>query len=135
MKSRYIFHTDNYYNTLKNQIGQGIPVFHGGRQRGGGLGSVLGFISKYALPLIKKYIIPHIKNAAISSVHDVVGDGLSIKSSLKNRGKQFIKNVGISAANSIVSKQTGGGKRRSKKFFIKNFNFLNIFSNFYREKK
>lgn len=107
MRSKYIFHNDNYYHTLRNQIGQGMPVFHGSRQRGGGLGSVFGVLAKYALPILK-YIAPFASRAGASVLEDVALKRSSIKDSLKTHGKSFLKSIG----SSLIKKQFGGGIKR-----------------------
>jgi len=110
MRQKYISHHEHYYNALKDQIGQGIPVFHGVRQMGGGLGSALGGIAKYALPLLK-WLIPHAKQAAIRTITDVVGGGRTVKSALKENGIGFLKNVGsdIIGSSTGISNKTGKG--------------------------
>jgi|GEM_PF-5556485 len=115
MKHKYVFNHDHYYHTLKQQIGSGIPVFHGVRQRGGGLGSVLGSIAKYAIPLVKQYIIPHAKNAILSTVADVTLGRHSLKESLKNNSVGFLKNVGNGVVNKLNSEQSGRGLIRKRK--------------------
>jgi hypothetical protein len=116
MKQRYIFHHDHYYHTLKRQIGEGVPVFHGVRQRGGGLGSVLGSIAKYAIPLIQRYIIPHAKTAAFSTFTDLASGSHSIKQALKKNSLGFLKNVGQDIAKTANSSgQTGSGLSRKRK--------------------
>lgn len=120
MRQKYIFHHDHYYHTLKDQIGNGIPVFHGVRQRGGGIGSVLGGIAKYALPLLMKWVMPHAKKAALSTVADVAKGGKSLKSSLKRNGLALLKDVGTDVLNSVRNKQIGKGLgSRQKKNRIK----------------
>lgn len=109
MKQKYIFHHDHYYHTLKGQGGEGIPVYHGVRQRGGGIGSVLGGIAKYALPLLMKYVFPHARNAALSTISDVAVNKESIKNSLKKNGIGFLKNVGAEVLNSVSNSQSGSG--------------------------
>jgi hypothetical protein len=104
MKQVYIFHHDHYYHTLKNQIGHGIPVFHGSRQRGAGIGSIFGGIAKYALPLLMKYIVPHAKTAATSVISDLVNKRAPLKESLRTSGTTFLKNVG----KSVLDTQEGG---------------------------
>ena len=113
-KSKYIFHHDHYYHTLKSQIGNGIPVFHGVRQRGGGIGSVLGGIAKYALPLIAKYILPHAKSAVASTVSDIAQNGLTVKQALKSNGLKFLKKVGSGVVNSVLNNQSGSGIVRKR---------------------
>ena len=111
MKQRYIFHHDHYYHTLKGQIGEGVPVFHGVRQRGGGLGSVLGGIAKYAIPLIQRYIMPHAKSATLSTFADIASGG-EIKQALKRNGLKFLNDVG----NKFIERgQIGKGNYRRVK--------------------
>jgi len=124
MKHRYIFNHDHYYHTLKGQIGEGVPVFHGVKQRGGGLGSVLGSIAKYAFPLIQRYILPHAKSAALSTLADISTGGHTVKQALRKNGVGFLKNVGGQLLNS-TDNQTGHGltrqtnKRKSKSYSVK----------------
>ena len=114
MRQRYTFQHDHYYNTLKEQIGQGIPVFHGVRQRGRGLGSVLGGFAKYALPLLMKWVLPHAKQAALKTVSDIAGGRHSVKSALKHNSIGFLKDVGENIIHSVVTKtkQTGKGVKK-----------------------
>ena len=114
MKPKFIFHHDHYYHTLKSQIGSGIPVFHGVRQRGGGIGSVLGGIAKYALPLIAKFVLPHAKSAVANTVSDIAQNGLSLKQALKTNGVKFLKDVGSGVANSVLNNQSGSGITRKR---------------------
>lgn len=114
MKQKYIFHHDHYYHTLKEQGGEGIPVFHGVRQRGGGIGSVLGGIAKYALPLFMKYVFPHARDAAISTISDVAVNKESVKSSLKKNGIGFLKKVGTEILNTTNNTQSGKGINRKR---------------------
>ena len=116
MRQKYIFHHDHYYHTLKGQIGAGIPVFHGVRQRGGGIGSILGGIAKYALPLLMKYVFPHAKEAALRTLSDVAVGGQSVKGALKKNSVGFLKNVGGDVLSSATAKlQTGKGIRKVTK--------------------
>lgn len=110
MKSIHIFNHHHYHHTLHEQIGHGIPVYTGYRQRGGGLGSIFGFIKKYAIPVISKYILPHAKSALINTVSDV-SQGQSIKSALKNNAMSLVKNV----SKGIVQPQSGAGLRGIKR--------------------
>jgi hypothetical protein len=99
-------------------------VFHGVRQRGGGLGSVLGGIAKYAFPLLR-WLLPHAKHAALRTVSDVVGGRHSVKSALKENGIGFLKNVGSDIIGSAagVSRQSGNGIRpKGKRTYTKKVN-------------
>lgn len=114
MKSKFIFHHDHYYHTLKSQIGSGIPVFHGARQRGGGIGSVLGGIAKYALPLLAKFVFPHAKNAVTNTVSDIAQNGTTVKQALKTNSAKFLKDVGSGVVNHFLHNQTGSGLTRKR---------------------
>jgi hypothetical protein len=85
MKHIHVFDHSEYHRALEHQIGSGIPVFNGYRQKGGGLGAILGMIGKYAIPLFKKYVLPHAADA------------------LRNTGKEVIK------------RQSGGGMGCTKR--------------------
>ena len=106
----HVFNHQHYYHTLESQIGHGIPVFTGYRQKGGGLGSILGFIGKYAIPLLTKYVLPHARTALINTVSDV-SNGQPIKNALKTHGVGMLKNVG----KAILNEQTGSGLNRNKR--------------------
>jgi len=116
MGQKYIFHHDHYYHTLKDQIGHGIPVFHGVKQRGSGLGSVLGSIAKYAIPLILRYVVPHAKTAAIRTLSDVATNRRTLKDSLKTSGIGFLHDVGTDLLNNPnTESQSGKGIVRRRK--------------------
>ena len=110
MKQVHVFHHVDYHNTLHQQIGHGIPVFTGYRQKGGGLGSILGFLGRYAIPLLKKYVLPHAKTAVFKTISDV-GNGQSVKEAIKSNATAMLKNVG----QSITSPQSGAGLVRKKR--------------------
>lgn len=104
MKHVHVFHHEHYHRVLENQIGKGIPVFRGYRQKGGGLGSILGFIGRYGLPLITKYILPHAAPAIMSTVSDIT-NGQSIKTALKSNAIKMATKFG----KSILKPQAGAG--------------------------
>ncbi len=100
---------------MKNQIGQGIPVFHGVKQRGNGLGSVLGGLARYAIPQIMRYIVSHAKQAKYNTVSDIALRGQGFKQALKSNGIGFLKNGGDDLINSSNSQpQSGKGIANSK---------------------
>jgi hypothetical protein len=113
MKQAYTFHHTNYYHTLKSQIGGGIHVYAGTRQRGGGIGNVLSFVSKYAIPLINRYILPHAKEALVRTASDVAENRSTIKQSLKANSKNLLKNIGSDVFKNLT--QGGLGKGRNEK--------------------
>ena len=80
-------------------------MFHGARQRGGGIGSILGGIAKYALPLVLRYVYPSAKKAATSLVSDIVQKRSNFKDSFKASGKELLQGIG----KSILNEQSGQG--------------------------
>lgn len=79
------------YHYLKPQ--RGGSVFKGTlRQRGKGLGGLLGSIAKTAFPIFKKFVLPHVKKGLISTAGDVIA-GKNVKQSIKKRGKKTGKNI------------------------------------------
>jgi hypothetical protein len=110
MKKVHIFDHHHYHHTLEGQIGNGIPVFTGYRQRGRGLGSIFGLIGKYAIPFLSKYVFPHATSALVNTVSDV-SKGNSFKSALRSNAIAMAKNVG----KSIISPQSGSGLRGLKR--------------------
>ena len=111
MKKVHIFNHDMYHHTLKHQIGSGIPVFSGIRQRGGGLGGVLGFVGRYAIPLLSKYVIPHVRKALIGTAVDLITNNpikktvkQNIRSLAKNVGSDIVQNIGVQKGKGITRK-------------------------------
>lgn len=109
MKNIHIFNHHHYHETLNEQIGKGIPVFVGSRQKGGGLGSILGLIGRYVIPLLQKYVFPHAKNAIVNTVSDLA-QGKPLSQTLKNQTLGMLKNVGTS----LTKPQKGSGLKDSK---------------------
>ncbi|OXA53736.1 hypothetical protein Fcan01_11171 [Folsomia candida] len=107
MKTAYIFDHKDYFHALQPQIGGGFAVYAGTRQRGGGLGGVLGALVKYGIPIAKKYILPHAKDAFLRTVADITSDRSSAKESVKNNSKRLIKDIGSSIVSKLV--QDGSG--------------------------
>lgn len=87
------------------------------RQRGGGLGSILGAIAKKLIPFskqvlwpaAKKFILPHARTAALGLAEDVM-DGKNFRDSFKEQGKQAIK-----ASVQQFKNQSGSGRHRKRK--------------------
>ena len=116
--------SQNEFETLiKNQnrllvAGQGhsdINIFRRYRptRRGQGVLSFLSKYGRYALPFIKKFIIPSAKDFSKNVASDMIG-GSSLKSSLKNRGKQSLKDIG-----KRILSGAGSGVRRKRKYKLK----------------
>lgn len=109
MKHVHIFDHEEYHKTLKGQVGHGLPVFVGYRQKGAGLGNILGFIRRYAIPLISKYVLPHAESSLRGVANDIVS-GKPISDALKTNALTMVKNVG----KSVLKNQSGGRLRPSK---------------------
>ena len=78
---------DDYY---QRQVGNGIPVFIGGRLRGSGIGNVLGGLARMFLPVLKRTGKSVLKQGLRTGV-DILGDvvsGENIKSSASRRIRQ-----------------------------------------------
>lgn len=89
-----------------NQITQrNIPVYSGQlRQRGSGIGSLIGGVSSFVIPLAKKYALPigrsFLRNAAPELLDVLAG---------KSKPRKALKR----AALKTVKQQIGGGKKRT----------------------
>lgn len=87
------------------------------RQRGAGLGSILGSLARGLIPIAKnilwpaakKYVLPHAVTAAKSFAGDVLS-GRNVKESIKERGKTALKGIG----EQIVTQSGSGNRRRTK---------------------
>jgi len=108
--------TDNdiyqFYNP--KQSGRGIEdlAFYRGnwrRQKGAGLGGILGSIGRRLLPLARRFLLPSAKKAAKNIALDILS-GKNVKESLKDRSKTAIKEVG----HQIID-QIGSGRRKKLK--------------------
>ncbi len=88
------------------------------RQRGAGLGSILGSLARRLIPIAKnilwpaakKYVLPHAASAAKQFAGDVLS-GRNVKESIKDHGKQALKGIG----EQIINQSGSGRKRRSIK--------------------
>ena len=84
------------------------------RQRGAGLGGILGTIARRLIPIAKnilwpaakKYVLPHATEAAKNLATDVLS-GRNVKESIKERASTALKKVGDQIIN-----QSGSGRRR-----------------------
>lgn len=87
------------------------------RQRGAGLGGILGSIARKLIPIAKnilwpaakKYVLPHAAEAARHLAGDVL-TGKNVKESIKVRGGQALKGIG----EEIFTQSGSGRKRRIK---------------------
>jgi len=108
MKVLHTFDHNLYHDCLKCQIHQN---YNTNNQRGGGLGSVRGFMGRYIVPVIQKRVVPHIKTAAIGVAKDIL-KGENVKNSIKNNSISFMKNVRDDVTKSLL--QQGNGIDRIK---------------------
>jgi len=116
MKHIHVFHHESYHDALNPQSGRGLPVFKGYRQRGGGLGGILGFFARHALSVISKYLLPHAKSTALSIASDVMKNK-ALKTTLKKNGLELLQKVGKDLL--ANSEQKGSGIKRKKPSSIK----------------
>ena len=102
----------NSFSPIISGQGQGdINIFRRYRNnklsRGRGLWSILSQIGRKALPFLKEWVLPSAKEYGKNVLSDVVA-GRALKSSLKTRGKESLKNIG----RRIV---TGKGSKKRRK--------------------
>ena len=84
---------EDYY--LSQARGGGLPVFIGNRQRGQGLGNLLGGIARMVVPVLKrggKALLKEGLRTGVGILGDVVG-GDGIKASAKRRLRQSGKRL------------------------------------------
>lgn len=103
-----------YESYYLDQHGRGLPVFSGSRrQKGHGLGSILGGLFRSALPMLKRGLASfgrHALKTGLDIANDVVeGDGF--KTSARRRIPEGIKR--FATAQNIIP-QRGRGRRKRK---------------------
>jgi hypothetical protein len=84
MKSIHVFNHDAYFNSLKAQINGKHINNYMINQRGGGLGSTLGMIGLYTIPVLQTHVFPYAKKAAINSAKAIVS-GANVKQTLSDQ--------------------------------------------------
>jgi hypothetical protein len=110
MKHVHQFDHRLYHKALEGQIGRGLPVFTGYRQRGAGLGSIIGLIGRYVLPIIQEHVLPHAKTALVNTVKDII-KGAPVKEALLRQGGDMLQKV----ATGLEKRQTGSGLKIKKR--------------------
>ncbi|OXA37466.1 hypothetical protein Fcan01_27759 [Folsomia candida] len=94
MKNNLNISEERYLRALQKQLRSGLVGFRGvRRQRGGGFGSILFNLGKYAIPIFEKYVLPHAKDAVKNIMNDV-RQGVPIKSAVKSNARKALKEVG-----------------------------------------
>lgn len=98
--------------------GSGLPIFRGTYQDGSGLFSSIG---KFAFPLLKNFAKSAGKTllrSGAQALSDVVSGESDIKSVLRQRGLESLKEIGKTTTgqilNAIDGKQSGGRRRKRK---------------------
>ena len=93
------------HNPYTYQYGNGLPNYRGGVtiQRGYGLGGFFKGLARSFAPVLKKGLVNVGKKALQTGVRVIedASQGKSIKSSLKNRLKQGVKEVSVDTFNDI----------------------------------
>lgn len=85
-----------------------ISVYIPKYQRGGSIFSVLANLFKSAAPLVMKTVLPEGLNFAKNVIGDI-SEGRSVRSTLKRRGIQSLKQVGKTLV------RGGGGRKKKRK--------------------
>jgi len=109
----HVFDHNEYHKAISEQMGMGMPVFSGIRQKGGGLGSVLGFLGRYAIPIISKYILPHAKTALLDTIDEIGRNPSEMQQTLKANGKKFVTNVSKEFVTNVLQKGKGIKRKQS----------------------
>lgn len=112
----YVVNPDLYRDYYR---GSGLPVFKGSYQDGSGL---LSSIARFALPLLKGFAKSAGKTflrSGAQALSDVVSGEKDIKTALRQRGLESLKQIGKNTSgqilNAIDGKQTGGRRRKRKR--------------------
>ncbi|KAJ8048961.1 hypothetical protein HOLleu_01485 [Holothuria leucospilota] len=101
------YHNDprDYEHYYLQQVGNGLPVFHGARvQKGYGMGNILGGLFRSAMPLFKRGAKALGKEALRTGV-EIAGDvlhGTSLRRAAKTRGISAGRRVTKRAASAIT---------------------------------
>ena len=103
----------NSFSPIISGHGQGdINIFRRYRNnklaRGRGLWSILSQVGRKALPFLKEWVLPSAKEYGKNVLSDVMA-GRALKSSLKSRGKESLKNIG-----SRIMSGKGSKRRRNR---------------------
>ena len=120
--------SEHEFNKISNSFN---PIISGGGQsdinifrryranrlsRGRGLLSVLSQIGRRALPFLKEWILPSAKEYGKRVLSDVI-EGKTLKSSLKSRGKESLKDIGSKIGRKIM--KGGASRRRNTRALIR----------------
>lgn len=107
----------SYYTGTPFQRGYGMAHYGGMRQRGSGLGAVLRSMWRFIMPLARSagnMLAPYAAEIGRESMATGarilrdVSEGVDLKESLKNHGREAIKNT-------VQRFQKGSGRRKTRK--------------------
>ena len=111
--------TANFYAQPSYVARGGFPIFSGSRRmRGGG---IFGSLARLALPLVKsvgKSVLNAGKRHALGLAKDVAMDALAgrnIAQSVKRRGLNRLKQIGVSSLQNATQHITGNQRKPSRK--------------------
>jgi hypothetical protein len=114
MKSVHVFNHDAYFNSLKAQINGKNNMIN---QRGGGLGSTLGMIGRYTIPILQTHVLPYAKKAAVNTANAILS-GKNVKQTLSEQSREFLKNVGNDIVDTLKESGSGIASRKRKASLI-----------------
>jgi hypothetical protein len=88
----------------ENQIGSGLPVFHGAKyQRGHGLGSIFKSFYRWISPIFKQHAVPVLKQGAaalgeeaVRTAANIATDSLGgkkLEEAALDRAKEAVENI------------------------------------------
>ena len=89
--------------------------------RGRGLLSILSQVGRRVLPFLKEWVLPSAREYSKNVLSDVM-EGKTLKSSLKSRGKESLKNIGTKLGQKIM--KGGSSRRRKTRTLIRKKNYL-----------
>ena len=116
--TRYHSYPPDYEHYYLQQVGHGLPVFHGSSaQRGHGLGNILGALFRSAVPLLKRGAKTLGKEALRTGV-EIVGDvveGRSIRDAAKSRSIAAGKRVAKRAVSRVTQSKNDKKRKRTTK--------------------
>ena len=109
-----------HQNIYQTGHGFDLPIYKGVKvvQRGQGIGSLLGKLFKFALPIVKKHVLPQVTKGVISTVGQAVAEPNlnreKVKRIIRRKTKETGKQILSSVLNSKRKRQKGRGRRNKK---------------------
>ena len=109
-----------HQNIYQTGYGFDLPIYKGVKvvQRGQGIGSLLGKLFKFALPIVKKHVLPQVTKGVINTVGQVVAEPNLNRRKVKNIIRKSTKETGKRILTDVLNRkrrrQKGSGKRNKK---------------------